>query len=275
MFSSDLFTDINSIALTGGEPLLRTDIAEIIQKIHDITGVKPGITTNGLMPARLASVLESTHKIIDCVGFSIDGTKASHDAVRGIDGAYEKVNESLNIAKKFGVKISVNMTMFNKNYMDLQQTFEKYKNDNFSYKLAQTSKFYYGDNSDLDITLSDDAKKQILGWLDSLGQKNLYDFFLSDWILYGKRPLPCYAGRFEMYLNAVGDVCPCIHKPRFGNIRENKIDKIWLSDQAQNLRKQYKSCSECYERCTVSTFEIDFLKWRALKFICGFESKHK
>jgi cyclic pyranopterin phosphate synthase len=52
---------IDKIKLTGGEPLLRDDIAEIIQLIHDIPTVEDiGITTNGILLQELAKPLKDS-----------------------------------------------------------------------------------------------------------------------------------------------------------------------------------------------------------------------
>ena len=263
MFSSKIFRNLISIAITGGEPLIRPDIEEVIQAIYDTTGIKPSISTNGFTPLRLKDILEAKHKIIDGVGLSLDGLKETHEKVRGIKDGFEKVNESLLIIKSFGLKASVNMTLFDANYKDLYETWLQYKNENFSYKVAQLSGSYYGDNTNLSLGVTKEIKDEILRQMEKIGDDgNLYNVFLGDWIKNNTRPLPCYAGQYEIYIDAWGNIFPCIHKPQFGNIREEPLEKIWHSEKADSLRKVYRACQDCYERCTVSTFDVDWLKWR-------------
>ncbi len=261
MFSSKTFQNLVSVAITGGEPLVRPDIDEIIQVIYDTTGIKPSISTNGFTPKRLKNILESKHKIIDSVGVSLDGLQDTHDRIRGIKDGFQKVNESIEVIKSFGLKASVNMTLFGENYKNLYETWLRYRNDNFSYKVAQISTVYYGDNTDVNLNINETVKNTILAQMEKIDDKNLYNLFLKDWIKFGKRPSPCYAGQYEVYIDAWGNIFPCIHKPRFGNIREEPLEEIWNSEAAESLRKVYRTCQDCYERCTVSTFDVDWLRW--------------
>jgi len=263
LFSARLFKNLISISITGGEPLVRPDIEDIIQIIYETTGIKPSISTNGFTPLRLKGILDKKHKIIDSVGVSLDGLQETHDRIRGIKNGFDKVNESLKIIKSFGLKASVNMTLFGENYKNLYETWQQYKDENFSYKVAQISSSYYGDNTDVELGINEEIKRTILQQIEKINDNsNLYNVFLRDWIKAGRRPLPCYAGQYEIYIDAWGNVFPCIHKPRFGNVREEPIEKIWHSDKAEALRKVYRTCQDCYERCTVSTFEVDWFKWK-------------
>ncbi len=266
LFSSKIFKNLVSVAITGGEPLVRQDIEEVIQVIYDKTHVKPSLSTNGFLPKRLKTLLDAKHKIISEVGLSLDGLQETHDIIRGIKDGFDKVNESLKLIKSYGLKASVNMTLFNKNAGELLEMWQIYKNDNFSYKVAQISESYYGNNVGVDLGLSEEVKKKILEQHEKINSNNLYDVFLGDWIRHGKRPLPCYAGKYEIYIDALGNIYPCIHKPILGNVRQAQPERIWHSQKTNELRKVYRNCQDCYERCTVSTFEVDALKWRARKF---------
>ena len=90
---------VNKIKLTGGEPTLRHDIIEIIQRIRKhITG-NISMTTNGIMLSRIANELKeavldrvniSLHSIdrdkfefitgVDAIDTVIDGIRAAHSA---------------------------------------------------------------------------------------------------------------------------------------------------------------------------------------------------
>lgn len=51
---------INKIRLTGGEPLVRKDIAKLVQQINTIKGIDDiGLTTNGVLLARMAKELKT------------------------------------------------------------------------------------------------------------------------------------------------------------------------------------------------------------------------
>ena len=79
---------ISKIKITGGEPLLRKDIAEIIRYIKSIEGIeKVTLTTNGLLLSKLLEVLSP--KDLDGINISIDSLEA---------GSYKTItrNDSMN-----------------------------------------------------------------------------------------------------------------------------------------------------------------------------------
>ncbi|MCJ7770895.1 GTP 3',8-cyclase MoaA [Candidatus Bathyarchaeota archaeon] len=97
---------IDKIKLTGGEPLLRDDIAEIVQLIHDIPTIGDiGITTNGILLQELAKPLKSSG--LNRVNVSL-GTlrRETYLKISGVDaldkvllGIYEAARVGLNPVK--------------------------------------------------------------------------------------------------------------------------------------------------------------------------------
>jgi cyclic pyranopterin phosphate synthase len=65
---------INKIRLTGGEPLLRPDICEIISGISEVSGIKDiSITTNGLKLSKMAKALKASG--LKRINLSLDSLK--------------------------------------------------------------------------------------------------------------------------------------------------------------------------------------------------------
>lgn len=81
--------------LSGGEPFLRSDLAEIIEMFHHQNGVKViNLPTNGLLLKRIDAVVE---RLLDrCpemtihLNFSLDGLGKTHDRIRGVPGNFKK-----------------------------------------------------------------------------------------------------------------------------------------------------------------------------------------
>jgi|TARA_Y100000031_G_scaffold80004_1_gene88186 MoaA/NifB/PqqE/SkfB family radical SAM enzyme len=88
---------ISQVLLTGGEPTLRSDFAEILVMASSVGGVSTVNTfTNGLKPHRVVEALgrairETPLKLN--IQTSIDGLPAFHDAHRRVDGALDKAME--------------------------------------------------------------------------------------------------------------------------------------------------------------------------------------
>lgn len=82
------------VTLSGGEPLLRDDIAGVIRGIRDADPiVYVGMVTNGaLLTVNGARELRSAG--LDQLSISLDYAGPRHDRVRALPGLYEKIRDS-------------------------------------------------------------------------------------------------------------------------------------------------------------------------------------
>jgi len=90
---------LGHLSLTGGEPLLRDDLADIVAAYH-AAGVRSiTLNSNGSQPERLAALLPQLATVAPrariVVTLSVDGIGAAHDRLRGLPGLYAKVEQSL------------------------------------------------------------------------------------------------------------------------------------------------------------------------------------
>ncbi len=97
----DDFADIGTsgIGFTGGEPILRSDIYELIKQ------AKKRMLLTHLSSNGMAINSEVARKLInsglDAIGFSLDGaTQETHDFIRGVRGSFEKVINAINSCRK-------------------------------------------------------------------------------------------------------------------------------------------------------------------------------
>ena len=89
------------IDLTGGEPLLRSDLEEICASFDDRSCIIVGTTGWGLTPARARSLRASG---VFGMGISLDSTdKCEHDRLRGRNGAFRATTQALANAKEAGL----------------------------------------------------------------------------------------------------------------------------------------------------------------------------
>ncbi|SLM27418.1 putative coenzyme PQQ biosynthesis protein E, ppqE, radical SAM superfamily protein [Desulfamplus magnetovallimortis] len=98
------------IILTGGEPLLRSDIFDIASYGTKI-GLRMVMAPNGTMITK-----ENARKMkesgIKRLSISLDGaTKEKHDKFRGVEGAYEGALNGIKIAKEAGLEFQINTTI--------------------------------------------------------------------------------------------------------------------------------------------------------------------
>ena len=89
--------------LSGGEPFLRKELAEIIELFYVNNGVRHvNLPTNGLLPQKLdaviTQVLERCPELAIDLNFSLDGLANTHDALRGVPNNFEKTLATLEMA---------------------------------------------------------------------------------------------------------------------------------------------------------------------------------
>jgi MoaA/NifB/PqqE/SkfB family radical SAM enzyme len=89
------------ISFTGGEPLLRDDVGELIRRVKDRHLVCK-LNTNGLLIERRLKEL----KPLDLLQVSLDGPPALHDQVRGA-GSAEKVTRAVRAARDAGIPLQL------------------------------------------------------------------------------------------------------------------------------------------------------------------------
>lgn len=84
---------ITSLILTGGEPLLREDLFEILGVCEGGWFTSVVLATNGLLLKHCADSINDS--IIGRVAISLNGIGKSHDRTRGINGSYQAVIDAL------------------------------------------------------------------------------------------------------------------------------------------------------------------------------------
>lgn len=102
------------VILTGGEPLLRRDLEELVRAAVD-GGLVPVIGSNGvLLSKRRAASLKDAGAA--GIGISVDSTEADvHDAVRGKKGAWSATLAGIAMARSVDLPVLVQSTLFERN----------------------------------------------------------------------------------------------------------------------------------------------------------------
>jgi heme b synthase len=124
--TSECFAVIDSLAkmgsciviLTGGEPLLRDDIYEIASYGHSL-GLRMVLATCGtLLDHQKCTALKNSG--IARISLSIDGaTSQTHDAFRGVEGAFAGLIKGIDAARATGLEFQINTTVTKTNLHEL------------------------------------------------------------------------------------------------------------------------------------------------------------
>ena len=102
---------VKKVRLTGGEPLLRANLDELIRRLRAVTTIETiGLTTNGVDLERMAKVLKQAG--LDRVNVSLDALSAeTFGMMNGRGTSPETVLRGIDEAKRQGLEVKVNMVV--------------------------------------------------------------------------------------------------------------------------------------------------------------------
>jgi len=119
---------VPSVLFSGGEPLMRPDLFELISYAGD-KGLRTVISTNGTLINDKAA-----KKIKDCgvsyVGISLDGIGRVNDKFRGVDGAFDKAVEGIRNCMAVNARVGLRLTLTGRNLQDLERLFDFFEAEN-------------------------------------------------------------------------------------------------------------------------------------------------
>ena len=111
---------IEHINFTGGEPLLREDLPQLLKQAKEL-GFKIELTTNGILYPEKARLIGG---LVDRLYFSLDyPISEEHDRSRGVE-CFHLVIKSIKLAQELGEKPIINFTMTRDNVRFLPEMVE-------------------------------------------------------------------------------------------------------------------------------------------------------
>lgn len=114
--------EIPVLLLSGGEPLMRPDLLELIAHARS-RGLRVTLSTNGtLITPRAAAALRALE--VSYVGISLDGIGLTNDMFRGHKGAFDEAMAGFRNCKATGQRVGLRMTLTRRNARDLDRIFD-------------------------------------------------------------------------------------------------------------------------------------------------------
>jgi radical SAM protein with 4Fe4S-binding SPASM domain len=113
---------VPSVLFSGGEPLMRPDLFELIE--HTVAqGLRAVISTNGtLITAEVAQKIQQLG--VSYVGISLDGIGPVNDKFRGVAGAFDRAVSGIRHCMEAGVRVGLRLTLTRRNVQDLEGLFD-------------------------------------------------------------------------------------------------------------------------------------------------------
>lgn len=116
------------ILFSGGEPLMRKDLMELITYARN-KGLRAVISTNGtLITEEKAEELKKFG--LSYVGISLDGLRETNDKFRGVEGAFDDALQGIRNCLKLGIKVGLRFTINKRNAQDIPGIFELIEKEN-------------------------------------------------------------------------------------------------------------------------------------------------
>ncbi|MEI7689384.1 MAG: radical SAM protein [Candidatus Saccharibacteria bacterium] len=252
------------VALTGGEPFLKSDIVDII-KAYQSEGLGVTISTNGLLITEDQARFLADSDV--SISISLDGPNAgTHDMIRG-EGNFDRVIDQINMIVDCGVRVGINHLVHEANFDHLEETitlaYELGCNGFNPMNLVQLGRAC---DSPLKRVLETQIFKRIADHLVAnpeelfLFEKTSLFSSMGAALLSGVTCSSCGLGeRPCVYIDSIGRVFPCANtqNDRFllGNVRDKSLSDILPVDHPilQELRllkvdTLNDKCSKCQVR---------------------------
>ncbi|MCL2134392.1 MAG: radical SAM protein [Candidatus Bathyarchaeota archaeon] len=262
------FSIFNSVSITGGEPTMREDLAEICRHVAK---TKIYLNTNGLNPQYLKEVIDKNNANRINVTVSLDGTKDIHNQIRGIN-CFDQAIETIKQCKKTSTNTTILTTISRTNMADIHAFINYLKTENLYTKkgdvifniarglqhvfnLNPTISFYHNPKDNNAILTPTEFKTIFNQIKQYMTNQNRIVWEYSLKILnQQKKAVTCYAGNIDMVLHANGDIAACEYTKPFTNIKNHNFDPTvaWNSKNAQITRKELTNCY-CIHPCNLNT----------------------
>ena len=249
------------LILSGGEPLMREDIYEIIRYGAD-RGLRMGMGSNGmLIDDEVTRRLEEAG--MGTVAISLDSsTPERHDEFRGVKGCWQRAVDAIKSLKKSKIEVQVNSTVTLQNYDevdDIMALAEELGVENFHlFFLVPTGR---GTNiEDITPQMYEDMISSTLGKITKY-RLNVKPSCAPQFMRVSKEQgvdmsrwvRGCMAGLYYCRIYPSGEVTPCPYLPlNLGNIRERSFKDIWFNSEVFKALRDFDQlkgkCGLCEHR---------------------------
>ena len=268
-----------TIAVTGGEPLVRYDLFDVMGYARSL-GFRWGMVTNGfLVTKEVVAKMKKTG--MESVVVSIDGIRKVHDDFRLMKGAYKKAIEEVRLMKEaeFLEHLQITTSVHQGNVDSLEEMYKTFIPLGItSWRVMNVDPIGRAENNP-EILLKPEQLIKLLDFIKEkrktspievtydcagyLGHK--YEGEVRSWFFN------CQTGINVASIIYNGDIFVCPNVPRRkefiqGNVRLNRFSDIWnnkFSIFRNKDRTKNKDCGKCssWEECLGGSFHLwDFDK---------------
>ena len=257
---------IRNIHFTGGEPLLRKDLSDIIA-YASAAGFTVGLTTNG-MNLDWETMRSLSDAGLRSIALSMDALDDEYSRIRGIPGSFDKVKTAAFLISEMrrskGLDASINYTLMKdtmRGFCDLKEFADTLDLPVSICLLDKNSSIFNVEKNRTDFWVcGDDECAELDRILDFIRHEKirapgslLLNFPMIDYIKdYFRNPrqveIPCVISQDRIIIDPYGNLLGgCMSMGTYGNLSENSFRTLCENEKYKAAKKKmfYKVCAVC------------------------------
>jgi len=246
---------ISRLNITGGEPALRDDLADIVA-VLDRRTPDLEISTNGYFTDKILGVAKQYPHLTFRV--SVEGLPKLNDELRGIKDGFDHALRTLLGLKALGIKnIGFAIVISQHNIYDLLSLYDLAAGLGVEFAQATMHNSFYFHKSDNKIENLEVVRSIMQEFMIRLltSKRGPLKMRVKDWFrayinmgilryMEGKvRAIPCSAGTDFFFVDPWGKILACNGSEEpwvLGDLNTQSFDEIWNSPEAKKIRELVK-----------------------------------
>ena len=245
---------IRSLRFTGGEPLLRRDLFEVLARAHTSSFKSIILQTNGLLIKKLHKDINDSPITKVCV--SIDGLKPANDFIRGINGYFDLAMEGIGLLRGKQIAIAVTLNRISAGELGRLEEVARGAGASLQFNvLSRNIYFVKGSDNDAMWPRRSDVD-EIAKFLREVLKRPAYevDYITKYYNNEVTEEPACVLGYTQVFVLSNGDVMTgCYVLKPVGNILQDSLETILASEeyarQAEAMVR--RECPGC--TCSIET----------------------
>jgi radical SAM protein len=244
----DFGNPLPQLILTGGDPLARPDLYELIDEARQL-GIGISITPAASSAFTREVLVRLKEHGVEGLGLSLDGSTAErHDSIRGVPGTFDRTVQAMRWAQELDMPLQVNTLVAAETADDAPAIYELLK----PLGLARWSLFFLisvGRGKVLQ-PLTPEQGEKLMGWIFETSRASAFTVATTEAPSYRRVALermreeglagdqikrsPAFRsfgirdGHGIMFVSNTGDICPAGFLPlTVGNVRKDRVADIY------------------------------------------------
>jgi MoaA/NifB/PqqE/SkfB family radical SAM enzyme len=240
---------IRSLRFTGGEPLLRRDLFEILKKANTSPLKHIILQTNGLLIKKLHKDINDS--AISGVSVSMDGLKGTNDLIRGIQGYFDLGIEGIKLLRNKKVAISVTLNRISVSELQTLAEVAHGVGADLEVNILSRNLYFFKDADIASMWPERNDVAEIARFLRDTLKRPSYevDYVTQYYNNEITEEPPCVLGYLQVFIVSNGDVLTgCYPLKPVGNILKDRLENILASEAysrqcVEMIRRECPGCT--------------------------------